>query len=43
MAKIVCVLYDDPIDGYPQSYARDSIPKIKESAAENIPPVTCDR
>jgi len=29
MAKIVCVLYDDPIDGYPQSYARDSIPKIK--------------
>lgn len=29
MAKIVCVLYDDPIDGYPKSYARDSIPKIK--------------
>ncbi|MGZ4954589.1 MAG: NAD-dependent formate dehydrogenase [Methylobacter sp.] len=29
MAKIVCVLYDDPIDGYPQSYARDAIPKIK--------------
>jgi formate dehydrogenase len=29
MAKIVCVLYDDPIDGYPQSYPRDSIPKIK--------------
>ncbi|PPK72197.1 formate dehydrogenase [Methylobacter tundripaludum] len=29
MAKIVCVLYDDPIDGYPQSYARDSIPEIK--------------
>jgi len=29
MAKIVCVLYDDPIDGYPQSYALDSIPKIK--------------
>ncbi len=29
MAKIVCVLYDDPTDGYPQSYARDSIPKIR--------------
>jgi formate dehydrogenase len=29
MTKIVCVLYDDPIDGYPQSYALDSIPKIK--------------
>jgi len=29
MAKIVCVLYDDPIDGYPQSYARDAIPEIK--------------
>ncbi|MGZ5029771.1 MAG: NAD-dependent formate dehydrogenase [Methylobacter sp.] len=29
MAKIVCVLYDDPIDGYPISYALDSIPKIK--------------
>ncbi len=29
MAKILCVLYDDPIDGYPQSYARDGIPKIE--------------
>jgi formate dehydrogenase len=28
MAKILCVLYDDPIDGYPKSYARDDIPKI---------------
>jgi len=28
MAKILCVLYDDPIDGYPKSYARDGIPKI---------------
>jgi formate dehydrogenase len=28
MAKIVCVLYDDPIDGYPTSYPRDDIPKI---------------
>ncbi|HEY8038058.1 MAG TPA: NAD-dependent formate dehydrogenase [Methylobacter sp.] len=29
MTKIVCVLYDDPIDGYPKSYARDAIPEIK--------------
>jgi len=28
MAKIVCVLYDDPIGGYPTAYARDDIPKI---------------
>ncbi|CDZ75900.1 Formate dehydrogenase [Legionella massiliensis] len=29
MAKILCVLYDDPVDGYPQSYARDDLPKIE--------------
>ena len=29
MAKILCVLYDDPKDGYPTSYARDDIPKIE--------------
>src|SRR5580658_6221159 len=29
MAKIICVLYDDPIDGYPKSYARDDIPKLE--------------
>jgi formate dehydrogenase len=28
VAKILCVLYDDPIDGYPPKYARDSIPKV---------------
>lgn len=28
MAKIVCVLYDDPVTGYPKSYARDDLPKI---------------
>ena len=27
MAKIVLVLYDDPIDGYPTSYARDDLPQ----------------
>jgi formate dehydrogenase len=28
MAKIVCVLFDDPIGGYPPAYARDDLPKI---------------
>ena len=28
MAKIVCVLYDDPLDGYPTVYARDGLPKV---------------
>ena len=29
MAKIICVLYDDPVDGYPKSYARDDVPKLE--------------
>jgi formate dehydrogenase len=29
MAKIVCVLYDDPVDGYPASYARDDLPRLE--------------
>jgi formate dehydrogenase len=29
MPKIVCVLYDDPVDGYPSSYARDDIPTLE--------------
>ncbi len=29
MAKIVCVLYDDPVDGYPPSYARSDLPKLE--------------
>src|ERR1700737_1154067 len=28
MAKIVCVLYEDPVDGYPTSYPRDDIPTL---------------
>lgn len=28
MAKVVCVLYDDPINGYPTAYARDDLPKL---------------
>ena len=29
MAKILCVLYEDPVDGYPSSYPRDDVPDIK--------------
>jgi formate dehydrogenase len=29
MAKVLCVLYEDPVDGYPVSYARDNIPKLE--------------
>ena len=29
MAKVLCVLYDDPVDGYPPRYARDDVPKIE--------------
>lgn len=29
MAKVLCVLYDDPVTGYPPAYARDDIPKIE--------------
>ena len=27
MAHILCVLYDDPVDGYPPAYARDGVPE----------------
>ncbi len=29
MAKVLCVLYPDPITGYPPQYARDDIPTIE--------------
>jgi len=29
MAKIVCVLYDDPITGQPETYARDGLPPLE--------------
>ncbi len=32
MSKILCVLYDDPVDGYPPAYPRDEIPKIERYA-----------
>ena len=28
MAKVLCVLYDDPIDGMPTSYPRDDLPQL---------------
>ncbi|SEO87145.1 NAD-dependent formate dehydrogenase [Amycolatopsis saalfeldensis] len=29
MAKVLCVLYDDPAAGYPTSYARDDLPRLE--------------
>ena len=29
MTKVLCVLYDDPVEGYPPKYARDDIPKLE--------------
>jgi formate dehydrogenase len=29
VATVLCVLYDDPVDGYPTEYARDEIPTIE--------------
>jgi formate dehydrogenase len=29
MAKVLLVLYDDPVDGYPKTYARDDCPQPK--------------
>jgi formate dehydrogenase len=29
MAKILCVLYDDPENGYPKTYARESVPQLE--------------
>ena len=28
MAKVVWVIYEDPVDGYPRAYARDDLPRI---------------
>ena len=27
--KVLCVLYDDPVDGYPTVYARDELPRLE--------------
>jgi formate dehydrogenase len=29
VATVLCVLYDDPVDGYPTRYPRDEIPRIE--------------
>src|SRR5437773_9979671 len=29
VAKVLCVLYEDPVEGYPRSYARDALPRIE--------------
>jgi len=29
VAKVLCVLYDDPVTGYPDSYARDDLPTLE--------------
>jgi formate dehydrogenase len=38
MAKVLCVLYDDPISGYPKSYARADIPQITSYAGGQTAP-----
>src|ERR1700728_532616 len=30
MSKVLCVLYDDPVDGYPKSYPRADLPKLEK-------------
>src|SRR6202453_3728501 len=38
VAKVLCVLYEDPITGYPKSYARADIPKITSYAGGQTAP-----
>ena len=38
MAKVLCVLYDDPVDGQPKSYPRDAIPAIERYHDGQITP-----
>ena len=38
MAKVLCVLYPDPVKGYPKHYARDEIPQIKHYPGEQSLP-----
>jgi formate dehydrogenase len=38
MAKVLCVLYDDPVTGYPKSYARDDIPRLDRYPGGNTLP-----
>ena len=36
MAKILCVLYDDPVDGYPTSYARGGLPQLAHAVGHRL-------
>jgi hypothetical protein len=38
MAKVLCVLYPDPVTGYPPKYVRDDIPVIKVYPNGQTPP-----
>jgi formate dehydrogenase len=38
MATILCVLYDDPVDGYPPAYPREEIPRIERYPDGQITP-----
>ena len=29
MAKVLCVLYADPVDGYPTGYPRSDLPRLE--------------
>ena len=41
MVKVVCALYDDPLDGYPPKYARDDVPKLESYPdGQTIPTVS---
>lgn len=42
MAKVLCVLYDDPVDGYPKTYARDDLPRIERYPDGQILPTPKD-
>lgn len=42
MAKILCVLYEDPVDGYPKSYPRDNIPTIERYPNGQTTPTPTD-
>ena len=42
LAKILCVLYDDPARGYPERYARDGVPIITHyEDRQTVPGALC--
>jgi formate dehydrogenase len=42
MANVLCVLYDDPVDGYPPRYAREDIPRIERYYDGQLTPTPKD-